>query len=412
LAIRSDSAGTPALVTALRIIVPAVLLGVGSLVLVFLASAGSQSSPYPAGGRGHDISFPQCNRPLPHIEAFAVIGVTGGRPFTSNPCLFNEYAWATLAPTAPSLYMNISGAFGSNADAGNSGPAGNCQPGDTPCIAYNYGFNAAHDAHAHASSAGVASQTWWLDVETANSWWSETAYNQRVIQGAHAFFALSGLTVGVYSTNYQWNLLMGSYSPGLPVWYATAAGYAGAPAYCANFYDFAGGGVLLVQYYGGDFDADYACDGAQPVTPAGTVTPGSSHTPTGTLAPEASETPSPTPSSTSESGPSATASPTLTVTPTKTASATPTYTFTPTLTPTATGTSTPASTPTPPALVGDANCDGVVNSIDVALVLQYEAGLLSSLACQQAADANRDGAVNALDAALILQYVASLIDRL
>ncbi len=392
----------------------AIILSAGALVLVFLAFADASSSPYPAGGRGHDISFPQCNRPLPHIEAFAVIGVTGGRPFTNNPCLFNEYAWATLAPTAPSLYMNVSGAFGSTADRGNTGPAGACGANDTSCRAYNYGFNAARDARAYASSAGVASQVWWLDVETANSWWPETAYNQRVIQGAHAFFALAGLTVGVYSTNYQWNLLMGSYRPQLPVWYATAAGYAGAPAYCANAYDFAGGGVLLVQYYGGDFDADYACAGAPPGTPAGTMTPETSATPTGTLTREPSATPSPTPSVTSEAGPSATAtaSPTPTVTPATTATATPTYTFTPTLTPTATGTSTPVVTPTPPALVGDANCDGVVNSIDVALVLQYEAGLLRSLACQQAADANRDGAVDALDAALILQYVAGLVDRL
>jgi hypothetical protein len=53
-----------------------------------------------------------------------------------------------------------------------------------------------------------------------------------------------------------------------------------------------------------------------------------------------------------------------------------------------------------------------VNSIDAALVLQYSAGLVVSLRCQDQADANGDRSVNAIDAALILQYVAGLISGL
>jgi hypothetical protein len=368
-------------------------LAAGSLVVVVLASAGSASSPYPPAGRGHDISYPQCNQVLPDIQSFLVIGVTHGRPFTENPCLASEYAWATLAPMAPSLYMNISGAFGSSADEGNSGPAGTCQADDTACIAFNYGFNAASGAFVYAGSVGATSQYWWLDVETANTWWSDAAYNSRAIQGAAAFFALAGLDVGVYSTNRQWNLLMGSYSPDLPVWYATATGYAGAPNYCPDTYDFAGGGVWLVQYYGGDFDANYACAPADRIqTPTGTITPDTTETPPSTIVLGATET--------------ATATETSTATPTNTS------TSTSTSTPTDTKTPTPTSTPPPPVLVADVNCDGLVNPIDVELVLQHDAGLLLSLACAQAADANDDGAINAVDAALILQYVAGLIDHL
>ena len=73
----------------------------------------------------------------------------------------------------------------------------------------------------------------------------------------------------------------------------------------------------------------------------------------------------------------------------------------------------PVLTPTrPPALAGDANCDGTVDSTDAALVLQYDAGLFASMGCQDAADVDGDGAVNSLDAALILQYDAGLIDSL
>ena len=55
-------------------------------------------------------------------------------------------------------------------------------------------------------------------------------------------------------------------------------------------------------------------------------------------------------------------------------------------------------------LVGDTSCDGVVNVIDAALLLQFNAGLLGSLPCADGADANGDGTINAIDVALILQF--------
>jgi hypothetical protein len=61
---------------------------------------------------------------------------------------------------------------------------------------------------------------------------------------------------------------------------------------------------------------------------------------------------------------------------------------------------------------GDVNCDGDVNSIDGALVLQSDAGLIDSLPCPQNADVSGDGLVNAIDATLILQYDAGLIGSL
>jgi hypothetical protein len=61
------------------------------------------------------------------------------------------------------------------------------------------------------------------------------------------------------------------------------------------------------------------------------------------------------------------------------------------------------------ARFADANCDGLVNSVDVLLILQFSAHLLDHLPCQEAADANGDGVVNAVDAALVLQAVAGLL---
>ncbi len=63
-------------------------------------------------------------------------------------------------------------------------------------------------------------------------------------------------------------------------------------------------------------------------------------------------------------------------------------------------------------LLGDTNCSGGVNSLDAALVLQLDAGLLPSLACEGNADTNEDGRVDSVDAVIILQYVAGLLQSL
>lgn len=59
-----------------------------------------------------------------------------------------------------------------------------------------------------------------------------------------------------------------------------------------------------------------------------------------------------------------------------------------------------------PTFIGDVNCDGTANSIDSVLILQYDAGLISSLACIQDADVNEDGFINAIDAALLIKFCA------
>ena len=65
--------------------------------------------------------------------------------------------------------------------------------------------------------------------------------------------------------------------------------------------------------------------------------------------------------------------------------------------------------PPPAQLNGDANCDGLVNSIDALIVLQYVAALRSTVPCPNLADYNHDGRISAVDAALILQRDAGLI---
>ncbi len=142
-------------------------------------------------------------------------------------------------------------------------------------------------------------------------------------------------------------------------------------------------------------------------------------TPTPTIDPSFTNTPPPTITDTPEPG--ATSTPTDAGDPTPTLNAT-VAAMTPTQTPTSTmnqnGTPLPTSmsTPVPSTPVssrtGDASCDGNVDPLDAALILQFAAGLFSGLPCPNEADASGDGIVDPLDAALILQFSAGLLDAL
>ena len=73
------------------------------------------------------------------------------------------------------------------------------------------------------------------------------------------------------------------------------------------------------------------------------------------------------------------------------------------------------SQPPPTQLVavpGDVSCDGAVNAIDATLILQFHAGLLSSMPCAASADINLDGSIDPLDVTLILQFDAGRIGSL
>lgn len=146
-------------------------------------------------------------------------------------------------------------------------------------------------------------------------------------------------------------------------------------------------------------DGSIGCVGAAVATPTVTDTPTPTITPTVTLS--VTSTPvAPVPTAV---GGQDTPTPTATVvqlaTPTQTTVA-PTPTNAIAVTPTATIPAGPS---------GDADCDGAVDRADATLVLQFDAGLLNSLPCEQVADSNGDGAVNSIDATLILQQEAGLV---
>lgn len=210
---------------------------------------------------GNDISWPQCGEAYPAPGfGHAIVGVTGGRPFTRNRCLASQWRWAVGgAGAGSSVYVNLASPVIGD-PAAMDGPAGACSPTALPCQTYNHSANNIADALAYAREAGVDAPMWWLDVEVANRWSASPALNSLTVKAAQETLEKAGLRVGVYSTHLMWRRITGGYRNGLPVWLAGAPTDAAAPSWCEREdRDFTGGGIWLVQSIPTRFDVNYAC---------------------------------------------------------------------------------------------------------------------------------------------------------
>jgi hypothetical protein len=188
--------------------------------------------------------------------------VGDGRAYGDNPCLASQYGWARTARRTPGFYMNTGnpGAASTRVDwYGQSGPQP-CSPDNEAGCAYDYGYGAAQRAfnYAQATTGAAAGADWWLDVETSNSWSSDTSLNLAAIQGSIDVLSGAGATtVGVYSSGYQWGQITGGAALAMPSWVAGAQNAHTASTLCGA--SFTAGSVRYVQYSSGGLDADYAC---------------------------------------------------------------------------------------------------------------------------------------------------------
>ena len=211
---------------------------------------------YASGTTGVDEGWPNCDTSVA-TESFGIVGVSDGTGYTTSPCLSQESAHF---PTNLSLYVNT-GWYNKSAYVNPSSPKA-CAAGDNNCLAYNYGYNAGLYANNAATAAGVHSASWWLDVETSNTWNSNVIQNQNSLQGEYDALSASGATtVGVYSTSAQWQTITGDWKNNWPNWGATTwTTAAQAKTYCTG-HQFTGGPSYLMQYRAkhASLDQDVAC---------------------------------------------------------------------------------------------------------------------------------------------------------
>lgn len=229
------------------------------MTLAVALLAGSQAlalGQYISGTVGVDTGWPNCNTAAA-TTSFGIVGVSDGTGYTTNPCLAQE---ASHYSSNLSLYVNT-GWYNQSAYINPSSPR-LCAAGDNNCLAYNYGYNAGLYAVNAAGNAGVHSATWWLDVETGNTWNKDVVQNQNSLQGEYdALLANGASTVGVYSTSAQWKTITGSWQNNWPSWGATTwTTAAQAKTYCTG-HQFTGGPSYLMQFTPkkASLDQDVAC---------------------------------------------------------------------------------------------------------------------------------------------------------
>lgn len=230
-------------------------------------------------GPGNDVSWPQCGKALPKGQTFGIVGVNNGLANTTNPCLSTQLTWAgtsrggTGQPLV-ALYVNTAnpGASGSWWPASNTyggttvaNPYGECTGRSYgAACSYMYGYAKAYDNATIRGVTNPASYMWWLDVETGNSWSTDTLANRADLEGMAAYFASIGARTGLYSTRSQWDQIVGAVPSSsslytLPSWLAGARSLALAKRKCADAPLTAGGTVTLTQYVSGTFDYDHSC---------------------------------------------------------------------------------------------------------------------------------------------------------
>ena len=255
---------------------------------------------------GIDVSHPQCSTTgsTSHIDypagiPFAVVGVNSGLANNLNSCFGTEYSDALnlsggSAEPVDSVYLNT----GDPALAGSWWPAGNTTQGlfGSPAIsvenpkgtcahkagsacAYIYGYSMAEaDFYVVSNAESPVPSTWWLDVETSNTWQTDTTANSAVIRGMMDYLATEEISAGFYSTSTQWDKIAGTTSStstlaGHASWLAGSSA-SGAAKACAGSPLTPGGTIWLVQYVNGSFDNDYACQlypsASASISPVGT----------------------------------------------------------------------------------------------------------------------------------------------
>ncbi len=265
------------------------IIGAGSSI----ASAAKPGAGGATNPTGNDISWPQCGRKLPTNHAFGIVGVNGGTATNTNPCLAQQLTWANRAPGTLSqpklqLYVNTANpaqesdynwaSWPTSSTANN--PHGTCTGEKTNDLAcsWQYGWNRALEADQDrfvpaAQAAGISTDagnyTWWLDVETMNSWQSGSTEalerNTAALEGMTSYFKSRNAKVGLYSTSYQWNVIVGttvstsSSLNGLDSWLAGARNATDAKTFCSKPGLTTGSSVTLAQYISKNLDYDYAC---------------------------------------------------------------------------------------------------------------------------------------------------------
>ena len=224
---------------------------------------------------GGDVSWPQCPpglgipqrrtlglpMPLPSAE-YVVVGLTNGPGFYPNPCLADQVAWVRERGLLISAYAVLSypdraalERFGDDGPFDGANPLGALR---------NIGYQQALYNIRSMRSAGLETPFVWLDVEPVAlfEWSADPVANAAVVEGSRRGYEDAGYRVGVYSTPYLWDQIVGDLALGVPEW--RAAGESGreeALSRCGPEWSIQGGEPVMGQWLEDDRDFNLTCPG-------------------------------------------------------------------------------------------------------------------------------------------------------
>jgi hypothetical protein len=216
---------------------------------------------------GYDVSWPQCSDSgngskaahMPSGGTYVILGLTHGAGHTVNPCLGAQLSWAKAHSVMVGAYLVPSYPTAAQLARAGSGPYGGCGVNDTACRAGNDGAKQATEALATMHKAGVPAPMVWVDVEFRHKfpWSKNQSINARVVQGVINQLRASGVGVGVYTTSYMWQHIVGNYRVNLPNWLPAGDGKpADAEAKCKTT---GSGGTTWIGQYTRTFDENVTC---------------------------------------------------------------------------------------------------------------------------------------------------------
>lgn len=271
--------------------------------VLLVPSVALAAKPVASGGTpsptvemvGYDVSYPQCGKSLPTTNYFGIVGVNGGNAATANSCLADQLVWASKAKTGANqskyqVYVNtanpgevinqISSWPITSADTNGNTPAnpyGVCNGANDKACSWLYGWNRSiyteglfkTAANSRGLNANTSDYTWWLDVETMNTWQSGSnealIRNTAAIEGFGAYYQSKSAFIGLYSTAVQWAQITGNNSglggslTGLPNWRPSGSSLANAKSNCSVAPLTTGGFISITQYVVKNLDNNHSC---------------------------------------------------------------------------------------------------------------------------------------------------------
>ncbi len=226
---------------------------------------------------GADASWPQCPKgmgiphkrtlgaPMPLEDAkYVILGLTNGPSFAPNPCLADQVEWVRSRGMMMAAYAVHS--YPSQQQLARYGGQGPFNGGTKLGRLANVGFQQTQFDLATMRKTGLRTPIIWLDVEPVPDygWSDDKQANAAVFRGAARGIEKAGLKVGVYSTPYLWEGVVGGFTlGGVPEWRAAGpTSQAEALRRCKGDWAFQGGEAIMGQWVQFNRDRNITCPGA------------------------------------------------------------------------------------------------------------------------------------------------------